>query len=50
MDRALPSRSVILAIFNRGSSVFAFPSIREEHDTGFPIRSPMKNAGDRRRE
>ena len=32
----LLSLSVILDIFNRGSSVFAFPSVRKNKDSGFP--------------
>jgi hypothetical protein len=33
--------SVILGIFNRGSSVFAFSFAREENDSGFPIKPGM---------
>ncbi len=34
-------QSVILDIFNRGSSVFAFPSFVTKKDAGSPIKSGM---------
>ncbi len=41
-------QSVILDIFNRGSSVFAFPSFVTKKDAGSPIKSGMTDQSKKR--